>query len=50
MLSKTNHMSNTKFLAVFFMGNQWPRLRILDLPRILLEKAGFVFLMKAQIT
>ena len=35
------------------MGNWWPLkkcVRILRLPRILLGKADFVFLMKAQIT
>ena len=53
MLPKINFMSETKCLAVFLMGNQWPfkkRVQILGLLWILLGKANFVLLMKAQIT
>ena len=53
MLPKINFISETKCLAVFLMGNQWPfkkRVQILGLLWILLGKANFVLLMKAQIT
>ena len=53
MLPKTNFTSETKCLAVFLMGDQWPlkkRVKILGLLWILLGNADFVILMKAQIT
>ena len=46
-------MSETKCLAVFLMGNQWPfkwRVEILGLLWLLLGNADFVLLVKAQIT
>ena len=53
MLPTTNYTSETKCLAVFFMGNRWPfkwRVEILVKLWFLLENADFVLLMKAQIT
>ena len=53
LLQKTNYTSDTKCLAVFIMGNQWPfkkRVQILGLLWNLLGNADFVLLMKAQIT
>ena len=53
MLPKINYTSETKCLAVFLMGDQWPlkqRVQILGLLLILLGNADFVLLMKAQIT
>ena len=53
MLPKTNYTSETKCLAVFLIGDQWPlkkRVQILGLLWILSVNADFVHLMKAQIT
>ena len=53
MLTKSNHTSETQFIAVFLKGKQWPlelRVQILGLLWILSGNADFVLLMKAQIT
>ena len=53
MLPKTNYASETKCLAVFLMSDRRPlkkRVQILGSLWILLGKADFVLLMKAQIT